>query len=158
MAIIHITNPSELKAGDKAIFAVAGFPALFAQSTTDITEKDGRIGYIYGGESDTFVPLLTPEGHLVDTLELVDATRDVVTFEADENIGAEVKSAADLPADYGVPVILRHKQHGDYRGHASNDDIDGWEWVHMAEGVGTGSFMFWRSGGFTIYLAVGLDF
>lgn len=156
MAIIHIKNVAELKAGDKAVFAPFGVP-FFENTVSELEEKDGLVGFTYG-EEDTFFPVVTPEGNLIDNLTLVDATRDVFTIEAPENVGKEVFTAADLTADWGVRVIVRHKKYGDYRGFASNDEIDGREWIRMINGVGHGSFGFWRSGGHTIHLAVGLDY
>lgn len=156
MSIIHITNVADLKAGDKATFAPFNVP-LFKSGPYEVAEKDGLVGFIYGPE-DTFFPVITPEGNSIDNLNLVDATRDEYMLENPENVGKEIFSAADLPAEYGVPVIVRHKKYGDYRGFASNDNIDGREWIQMINGVGQGSFGFWRSGGHTIHLAVGLDF
>ena len=157
MSIVHITNPADLKAVDKAIFAPFGVPNLFSDATVELDEHEGQVGYFYDDPAE-FYRVVTPEGNIVDTLTLVDATRDVFTIEAPENVGKEVLTAADLTNVYGVRVILRHNKYGDYRGFASNDDIDGREWVRLLDGVGHGSFGFWRSGGYTIYLAVGLDY
>lgn len=155
MAIIHIDNAADLAAGDRVVFAPFNVP-FFKNDPETIVERDGLIGFVYG-EDDTFFPVTTPDGGFIPQLVLVDATRDVVIREKEENIGQEVRSASDLPALYGVPVILRHEEHGDYRGFASNDDVDGWETVRLIEDMGHGSFGFWRSGGFTIHLAVGID-
>jgi hypothetical protein len=155
MAIIHITNVAELKAGDKAVFAPFGVP-LFENNVTELEEKDGLVGFRYNDE--TFFPVITPEGNLIDNLVLVDATRDEFTTEAPENVGKEVFSAADLTAEYGVRIIIRSKKYGDYRGFASRDNIDGYEKIFLLDGVGHGSFGFWRSDGFSIFLTQGLDF
>jgi hypothetical protein len=156
MAIIHITDSVNLKAGDKASFAPFGVPYLFANDPSELEEKDGLVGFRY--DEDEFFPVVNPDGSLIDNLTLVDATRDVFNTEAPENVGKEVFSSADLPAEYGVRVIIRHTKHGDYRGFASNDAIDGWETIRLIDNMGHGSFQFWKSDGFRIYLAVELDY
>ena len=156
MAIVHIKDVADLEAGDKVIFAPFGVP-MFENSKTEISVKDGLVGFLYG-RNDDFFPVITPEGKIIDNLVLVEATRDVVVFEAEENIGKEIFIGNDLPELYGVRVIVRHPKYGDYRGFASNDNIEGYETIRLIDNIGHGSFQFWRSGNFKIYLAVGLDF
>lgn len=155
MAIIHIDNAADLKAGDTVVFSPFGMP-FFKNDPLKLDERDGVVGFFYG-ENEDFFPVLTPGKEFIPNLVLVTATRDVVVRENEENIGRLIRTAADLPALYGVPVIIRHPEYGDYRGFASNDDIDGYEWVRLTNGAGYGSFRFWQSDNYTIYHAVGLD-
>lgn len=159
MAIIFIKNPADLKKGDKVVFAPFGM-RTFQNEPRKLQKKKGDLGfYTYDddGKKDAFFVAVTKDGKLRDDLVLVEASRNVVMFEDDKHLGKEVITAADLPADYGVLVIVRHPEHGDYRGWASNDKIDGWEWIHMMNGAGRGSFHFWRSMDYKIYLAVGIE-
>lgn len=158
MAIVFIDNPADLKKGDMVVFAPFGMRA-FQNEERKLQKKKGDLGfYSYNeGKKDKFFVIVTKEGKLREDFVLVKASRNVVIFENDEHLGKEVRSAADLPADYGVLVIVRHPEHGDYRGWASNDDVDGHEWIHMLNGAGRGSFHFWLSMDYKIYLAVGIE-
>jgi hypothetical protein len=155
MAIVHITNPADLRAGDKAVFAPFGVP-FFENNKTELEERDGLVGIRHN--DDKFFPVVTPEGEMITNLTLVDATRDVFFTENPENVGKEVNTAADLPDTWGVRIIVRHPKHGDYRGFASNDNIDGYETIRLLENMGHGSFGFWKSSGYTIHLLHGLDY
>lgn len=155
MALIHITDAAKLQKGDKVIVAPFGVH-LFQNPETELDEQDGVLGFQYN--DDKFFPVVTSDGELMNNLALFDATRKVFIVEAPERIGKEVLSPDDLPADYGVRVIVRHPEYGDYRGFASDDAVDGWESIHLIDEQGHGSFGFWRSGGYTIHLAVGLDY
>lgn len=159
MAIVFIDDPADLKKGDKVVFAPFGMRA-FQNEERKLQKKKGDLGfYSYDdeGKKDKFFVIVTKEGKLRDDFVLVKATRNVVIFEDDKHLGKEVLTYADLPADYGVLVIVRHPEHGDYRGWASNDDVDGREWIHMLNGAGRGSFHFWLSMNYKIYLAVGIE-
>lgn len=154
MAIVPIHDSKDLKAGDQAIFAPFGCE-LFVNSENTLDEKNGVLGFVYN--ETNFFPVTTRDGELVEHLVLVEAYREEPVHEKEEHVGKEVRQAADLTADYGVLVILRHPKHGDYRGFASRDDIDGYEYIHVINGKGRGSFQFFISDGYTIHLAVGLN-
>lgn len=148
MAIIHITNPADLKAGDRVILAPYGVP-LFQNKPQILEEKEGLVGFTYGEEEeDSFFPIFTSIGELVEPLVLVDATRDVYKLEPEETIGEEL-----FETDYDfrkevTPVVLRHPEYGDYVGYVT--DEHGYPTIRVGE-TGIGGFHYWKVTGYKIY-------
>ena len=160
MATVHITDITELQAGDKVSLAPHGIN-LFQSEMSEVVEQDGKLGVEYfDGENTAFFPILTVERKPLGLglWVLMEATREVVVREDEKHVGKVINIAADLPAEYGVSVILRHPKYGDFRGFASNDKFDGFEWIKLINGEGYGSFRFWQSDNYTIHLAEGIEF